>query len=848
MTFEPHTIKAVAALLLGEPNAALSTSKQLRYGTHGSLAIDLDKNTFFDHESNEGGGILDLIQRQTSLKTRKEAAQWLKNCGLASQEIATNASPKLAVAMSQKSQVPDLEEKAVEKTAQKAEPTDENLQLQSPASPNVLASPGLNAKNHDYRDEFGELLFQVKRYYKGKDKCFSQRQPDGRGGWIDNTKGVRQVPYRLPELLAVQSQLTKPVYVVEGEKDADRLASLGLIATCNAGGAGKWKPCHSEHFKGRVVVCIPDNDKAGREHVQKVVKSLKGIAAHIRILELPGLPEKGDVSDWLDAGNTLEQMLALPTMPTSEAKPAGKLDGDDGEEKTSQAKMLVEFATQKFEMLHDKNGDVYARDLHTSEVRRLGGRQFKDRIIAGFYEKTKSAVRDQSLKEALGTLNALGRFNGTPQAVHVRCAAHGGKYYLDLCEGGNSRAIELGAGQWRVVDSPPVLFVRGEAMQPLPVPVKGGNLSKLWDIANIPENLRILVVTWLIDSLRTDTPFPGLELIGEQGSGKSTAAEALRRVIDPNSCNLRGAPKTVEDIFVAAGHSHVVAYENVSHLPGAMQDALCILSTGGGFAKRQLYSNDEEHVINVRRPWLINGIAIAVTQQDLVDRVISIECPVIESRQPSSGQWQQFGKDLPGILGGLLDTAAKALALLPEMKLPAGDRPRLLEYALLGMAVAHSANKPASEFMDKFRELRAETVARTVDNSPVASALIELLEKEGVDIHDAVKGILSRLERYKPLGAEAWPRTPKGLGDALRRAAPALRTMGIECKSLGNTGGVVKWSIKRKLPTASHASHASHGGGDFDDQEIKAGMTCMTSMTSEPQVLVKENQIIEVDL
>ena len=81
MMFEPHTIKDVAALLLGEPNAALTTGKQLRYGTHGSLAIDLDKNTFFDHESNEGGGILDLIQRQASLKTRKEAAQWLKDRG-----------------------------------------------------------------------------------------------------------------------------------------------------------------------------------------------------------------------------------------------------------------------------------------------------------------------------------------------------------------------------------------------------------------------------------------------------------------------------------------------------------------------------------------------------------------------------------------------------------------------------------------------------------------------------------------------------------------------------------------------------------------------------------------------
>ena len=534
--------------------------------------------------------------------------------------------------------------------------------------------------------------------------------------------------------------------------------------------------------------------------------------------------------------------------PTADSEP-----GDEEDKKRSQTDRLVEFAREQFELIHDRNGDVYACDNRTAEVRRLAGRQFKDRLMAGFFEKCKMATREASMREALSTLQALGRFNGEPQKVDIRVAAHGGKYYVDLCETGNSRCIELGAGYWKIVTNPPVRFVRGDAMQPLPTPLHGGSISPLWKIANVPEELRILVVTWLIDALRPDTPYPGLELIGEQGSGKSTAAEALRRVIDPSSCNLRGAPKTVEDIFVAAGQNHVVAYENVSHLAGPMQDALAILSTGGGYAKRQLYSNDEEHIINVRRPWLINGISIAVTQQDLVDRVISIECPVIETRQSSSKQWAQFEIDLPCIFGGILDTAAKALAILPSVTLAPADRPRLVEFVMLGQAVAKSEGK--SDFLKRFNELRAETVARTLDSSPVATAILEFIEATPTGIKASVKDILSRLEHHKPIGAEFWPRSPKGLGDALRRAAPALRQMGIECRSAGKVHGVILWTIRNKatdtkspMSTKSTKSPDIHGFDAADQGSGDLGTLGTSGTSGQSQTLDETDSLVEVDV
>ena len=165
---------------------------------------------------------------------------------------------------------------------------------------------------YDYPDEVGDLLMQEVKY---EPKDFSQRRPDGRGGWIWNLKGVRLVPYRLPELIAADPG--ERVYIPEGPKDVDRLVGGGLVATTNPMGAKKWRPEYDEPFRDRHVVILADNDEDGRTHAQLVARSLFGLAVSIKVLEFPDLPEHGDVSDWLDAGGTPEELVAL-----AEAAPA----------------------------------------------------------------------------------------------------------------------------------------------------------------------------------------------------------------------------------------------------------------------------------------------------------------------------------------------------------------------------------------------------------------------------------------------------------------------------------------------------------------------------------------------
>jgi P4 family phage/plasmid primase-like protien len=159
---------------------------------------------------------------------------------------------------------------------------------------------------YDYCDEEGELLFQTVRL---DPKGFRQRIPDGNGGWKWKLNGVRRVPFRLPELLASGKRQT--VFIVEGEKDVDRLRGLGLVATCNAAGADKWRPEFSDHLDGRTVVILPDNDPAGRTHAEQVAASLSGLAESVKVVTLPGLPDKGDVSDWFDQGGSKDGLLTL---------------------------------------------------------------------------------------------------------------------------------------------------------------------------------------------------------------------------------------------------------------------------------------------------------------------------------------------------------------------------------------------------------------------------------------------------------------------------------------------------------------------------------------------------------
>ncbi len=275
-----------------------------------------------------------------------------------------------------------------------------------------------------------------------------------------------------------------------------------------------------------------------------------------------------------------------------------------------------------------------------------------------------------------------------------------------------------------------------------------------------------------------ETPYVVLELVGEQGSAKSKTQDVLRDFIDPNQVNLRAKPKNRESLFISAENSHLISYENLSHLQPDMQDAFCTLATGGGFAARMLFTDKEEIIIEVKRPVILNGISVLVTAQDLLDRTIHLDLPRILNRKTEKQIEKEISENKGIIWGGLLDLLADALKILPSVQIGPEALPRMADFACLGEAVYRSLGKDEGNFLADYEANRYQGVHRTINSSPVASKLIDFIDCSENQEFKGTIGVLFDELNDMSRHEDAWPKSARGFGSSLRRMAPSLRTLG----------------------------------------------------------------------
>lgn len=447
------------------------------------------------------------------------------------------------------------------------------------------------------------------------------------------------------------------------------------------------------------------------------------------------------------------------------------------------ADRLVTLAREACTLAHDLDRRAVALiDCGTArQVWYCDTKGFEDWLRGQYYQAYRRGIGQQPIATAIATLQAIGIHDGQQIEVSQRVGKHGLSYVLDM---GDERwsTIAIGPTGWSIMAISPVALTRSGTTRALPVPLGGGELDLLWKYANVNAMQRPLVLAWLLEALRPDTPYPVLELVGEQGTAKSTTQKVLRQLVDPSKVPLRGRPKTVEDIFVAAKNSHIVSYENLSSLSVEQQDALCMLSTGGGFAARKLFTNTEECSVELRRPIILNGIAACATRPDLVERTVHIQLPVIsrDKRREQSQLDAEWESDYPAIVGGLMDLAAATLAQLSKVQLI--QRERMADFQRLGEAMMQAMGQAAGSFSELYSVNQQDGVERALETSPIAMSLERFLASRPEETYwQGSVGTLHRLLLEQCLHDRGnFPKSPRALSDQLQRLAPALRQKGIE--------------------------------------------------------------------
>jgi len=452
----------------------------------------------------------------------------------------------------------------------------------------------------------------------------------------------------------------------------------------------------------------------------------------------------------------------------------------------------------------------------------IESKQFKQHLSYLYYRSTGKAIGPESVSQCVTTLAGTAQYDSPSHEVWLRVGTHEEKLYLNLADD-KGTVIEIDADGWRVAKHVPIRFLRASG-KPLPMPERGGNLRHLNRFLNLDsdreETNLMFIAAFLVQTLRSGFPHPILLLMGEAGSGKSTKIKMLKALVDPGLAEGRGAPKSEEDLVITARSNHVVTSDNLSGMSPEMADAFCRLATAGGIGKRQLYTDGDEFVLEVRRPVILAGINPPTTRQDFLDRAIALTLnPIGEgARRGEQSLLKEFNAECPRLLGSLLDGAVYALRnpIAPPKALP-----RMADFAMWAASALPAWEWDSDYFLSKYRELRKETLGDAADKVTLLSAIRDFVlglprkDAYGKSIVRAFSGRakllleeLERLDQVKVVDRDwkkenSWPTGPQFLSGRIKLGASGLRALGLGVEPEAGTSSNKKirlWFVEDGTP------------------------------------------------
>jgi hypothetical protein len=416
----------------------------------------------------------------------------------------------------------------------------------------------------------------------------------------------------------------------------------------------------------------------------------------------------------------------------------------------------------------------------------LNGPEFPQWLEWNFYINKKKVPKPATMKDVIRNLTASAIYEGERHEVHVRIASHGGKIYYDLGDE-NGNAVEIAVAGWRVISDPPVRFLRSSKTVPLPAPERGGSIEQLRPfVSNFSDADFELYLGVLVDVFDPCVrPHPLLNIIGPDGSGKTTGTRIARRFTDPvtiavdRKSELRALPEKAMDLFVDARYSLALSYDNVSQLSEKMSAAICQITSGTGCTTRKFYTNAEEITIcSGPRLVMFNGLTNVVAKGDLAGRQVLIQLKQMTSFKDETKFWQEFEQVRAQIFGALLDRACRGLGRIPDIQL---SSTRMVDFAKWGTA----CESERGAFMGAWDVSAEEALADVIEKNPVALAVREFMtgKESWRGTTTELLRLLEKLDRIEenPSKWKNWPRDPGAFGERLwETAISPLQKSGIK--------------------------------------------------------------------
>lgn len=501
------------------------------------------------------------------------------------------------------------------------------------------------------------------------------------------------------------------------------------------------------------------------------------------------LHSNGSINDHTDLNSTVANLVAedaarIASIPAIDdldpVADAAKIEAPA--EKDSTAEVLINLAAE-CELWRDdnENGIVtfLCKDHFENDL--IESRRFSKWLRYQYYAKFKSSCNGEALNQAIATLNAKALHEGDEKPFPLRVAEYGESIYIDMADDA-WRAIRIDRRGWTIDPNPPVRFRRRKGMRSLPDPVKGGSLDDLRKYLNIGcDDDWLLLLAWLTSAMRPQGPFAVLIVEGEQGSAKSTTARFLRSLIDPHVSLLRTEPRDDRDLMISANNSWLLAYDNISRLPNWLSDGLCRIATGGGYATRELFTNDGEVFFDAKRPILLNGIVDVATRPDLLNRSIIMNLPVIpeSNRRQEADILAGFEADRAKIFGALLDLISFAMSKVGTFEL--SKHSRMADFDNWGTAIGLAIGLKPSDFLEALDRSNSEAIIGALESSPVACA-VQSFMADRIEWNGTSTNLLDELNAFigdNSVRQRGWPRRSSDLSRDLKRLAPPLRRTGI---------------------------------------------------------------------